>query len=90
MTSTIQISRQSFDTMASTETQKLKQDAKSTTGASQSTSDAWRSTVHQRRLESPLYYGDYLGLDKVLTAQHPVTRSIGNEAHDETLFIIIH
>lgn len=37
-----------------------------------------------------MYYGEYLGLDKVLSAQHPVTKQIGNEAHDETLFIIIH
>jgi tryptophan 2,3-dioxygenase len=30
-------------------------------------------------------YGDYLGLDRVLTAQHPVS-----EAHDELLFIVQH
>lgn len=38
-----------------------------------------------------MYYGTYLGLDKVLTAQHPVSFEPGNEpAHDEMLFIIIH
>lgn len=30
-------------------------------------------------------YGDYLGLDRLLTAQHP-----RSDAHDEMLFIIIH
>lgn len=38
-----------------------------------------------------MYYGTYLGLDKVLEAQHPVSFEAGNEpAHDEMLFIIIH
>ena len=38
-----------------------------------------------------MYYGTYLGLDKVLDAQHPVSFQPGNEpAHDEMLFIIIH
>lgn len=32
-----------------------------------------------------LSYGDYLELDKLLSAQHPLT-----EAHDEVLFIVIH
>jgi tryptophan 2,3-dioxygenase len=36
------------------------------------------------------YYGDYLQLDKVLGAQAPESRHYGEEAHDETLFIIIH
>lgn len=30
-------------------------------------------------------YGDYLGLDPILTAQHPLS-----DAHDEMLFIIQH
>lgn len=30
-------------------------------------------------------YGDYLGLDALLTAQHPLS-----DAHDEMLFIIQH
>ncbi|WP_133472609.1 tryptophan 2,3-dioxygenase family protein [Sediminibacterium goheungense] len=41
--------------------------------------------------KQPMYYGTYLGLDKVLNAQHPVSFEAGNEpAHDEMLFIIIH
>ena len=36
------------------------------------------------------YYGDYLQLDKILGAQAPESRHYGEEAHDETLFIIIH
>jgi tryptophan 2,3-dioxygenase len=36
------------------------------------------------------YYGDYLQLDKILSAQAPESRKYGKEAHDETLFIIIH
>jgi len=36
------------------------------------------------------YYGDYLQLDKILGAQAPESRHYGAEAHDETLFIIIH
>ena len=30
-------------------------------------------------------YGDYLGLDRLLTSQHPLS-----DAHDEMLFIIQH
>jgi tryptophan 2,3-dioxygenase len=38
-----------------------------------------------------MYYGDYLGLTKILDAQHPVSFEEGNEpAHDEMLFIVIH
>ncbi|MBE2280231.1 MAG: tryptophan 2,3-dioxygenase [Ignavibacteriaceae bacterium] len=41
--------------------------------------------------ESPLYYADYLELDKILTAQHPKSASLlTNPSHDETLFIIVH
>lgn len=36
------------------------------------------------------YYGDYLQLDKILSAQAPESSHYGAEAHDETLFIIIH
>ncbi|MCB5225663.1 tryptophan 2,3-dioxygenase [Alishewanella sp. 16-MA] len=36
------------------------------------------------------YYGDYLQLDKLLTAQAPESKRYGAEAHDETLFIIVH
>ena len=39
----------------------------------------------------PVYYGEYLQLDKIINAQHPVSFEQGKEpAHDEMLFIIIH
>ena len=39
----------------------------------------------------PVYYGEYLELDKIIKAQHPVSFENGKEpAHDEMLFIIIH
>jgi len=39
----------------------------------------------------PVYYGEYLQLDKIIKAQHPVSFEAGKEpAHDEMLFIIIH
>ncbi len=39
----------------------------------------------------PVYYSDYLSLDKIIDAQHPVSFTNGNEpAHDEMLFIVIH
>lgn len=37
-----------------------------------------------------MYYGDYLGLDQLLSAQHPESERLGIDAHDELLFIIIH
>lgn len=36
------------------------------------------------------YYGDYLGLNKILDAQHPESEARKVEAHDEMLFIIVH
>lgn len=39
---------------------------------------------------TPCYYGDYLQLDKILTAQAPESAKYAAEAHDETLFIIVH
>lgn len=39
---------------------------------------------------SDLYYSNYLGLDKILDSQHPVSARHGVEAHDEMLFIITH
>lgn len=36
------------------------------------------------------YYGDYLGLNKILDAQHMESEARGVDAHDEMLFIIIH
>lgn len=39
----------------------------------------------------PQYYADYLALENILQAQHPVSYQPGNDpAHDEMLFIIIH
>lgn len=43
-----------------------------------------------QKIHSPVYYGDYLQLNKLLDSQLPKSREIGNEAHDETLFIIVH
>jgi len=41
--------------------------------------------------KSPMYYGSYLHLNKILDSQYPVSFEPGNEpAHDEMLFIIIH
>ena len=39
---------------------------------------------------SSLHYKNYLQLDKILDAQKPESLSLGNEAHEEMLFIIIH
>lgn len=36
------------------------------------------------------YYGDYLQLNKLLECQMPLSKKLGNESHDETLFIIVH
>lgn len=38
----------------------------------------------------PVYYGEYLQLDKIINAQEPVSFTNDNKAHDEMLFIIIH
>lgn len=38
----------------------------------------------------PIHYGEYLKLDEILNAQDLRSKKFGNEAHDETLFIIIH
>ncbi|AWL11349.1 Tryptophan 2,3-dioxygenase [Saliniradius amylolyticus] len=40
--------------------------------------------------QEPVYYGDYLQLDKLLAAQAPHSSRYGETAHDETLFIIVH
>ncbi|HEX5626090.1 MAG TPA: tryptophan 2,3-dioxygenase family protein [Saprospiraceae bacterium] len=37
-----------------------------------------------------IHYSSYLGLEKILDAQHPRSKALGKEAHEETLFIIIH
>ncbi len=38
----------------------------------------------------PVYYADYLNLDKLLTSQSPKSDEYGYPAHDELLFIIVH
>ncbi len=38
----------------------------------------------------PTYYGDYLELPKILDAQKPLSKKFAQEAHDETLFIVVH
>ena len=41
--------------------------------------------------DQPMYYGDYLHLNKILDSQHPVSFQNNNTpAHDEMLFIVIH
>lgn len=42
------------------------------------------------KIQTPVYYGDYLQLPKILSAQAPESTKYGKTAHDETLFIIIH
>lgn len=42
------------------------------------------------KIKDPVYYGDYLQLPKILNAQVPESAKHGKEAHEETLFIIIH
>ncbi len=46
--------------------------------------DVSKEDIHWN-LKDSLSYGQYLGLDTVLAAQHPLSQE-----HDETLFIIIH
>ena len=41
-------------------------------------------------MKKPINYKDYLQLDKVLDAQHCKSKEVGQECHDETLFIIVH
>jgi len=38
----------------------------------------------------PIYYADYLHLEKLLTSQLPKSDEYGKHAHDEMLFIIVH
>lgn len=42
------------------------------------------------KIQTPVYYGDYLQLPKILNAQDTESAKYGKPAHDETLFIIIH
>ena len=41
-------------------------------------------------MSTMVHYGDYLQLEKILDAQHPESDRLGEPAHDEMLFIIIH
>jgi tryptophan 2,3-dioxygenase len=43
-----------------------------------------------KKLSEPVYYSDYLRLDKILDSQEPKSIQQGEPAHDEMLFIIIH
>jgi len=40
--------------------------------------------------QKPVYYSQYLMLEKLLDTQYPKSREYGKESHDETLFIIVH
>lgn len=40
--------------------------------------------------KQPLYYADYLQLDRLLSAQAPESARHGKPAHDEMLFIVVH
>lgn len=40
--------------------------------------------------QKPLYYPNYLHLERLLDSQHPKSKEVGHEAHDEMLFIIVH
>ena len=40
--------------------------------------------------KTALHYQNYLNLDKILHAQFPMSKELGDESHDEMLFIIIH
>ncbi|RYG54851.1 hypothetical protein EON66_06595 [archaeon] len=49
-----------------------------------------REAITKRKLDDPLYYGDYLCLKSILGSQHPRSAEGGEEAHDEHLFIVVH
>ena len=42
------------------------------------------------RKKKPIYYSDYLKLNELISLQVPESLQIDQEAHDETLFIIVH
>lgn len=43
-----------------------------------------------KKQRPPVYYSEYLQLDKILNAQHPESEKEGIKADDEMLFVIIH
>lgn len=49
-----------------------------------------REALSRLKAREPLYYGDYLQLDKILGAQALKSAAAGAEAHDEHLFLVIH
>src|SRR5215831_14355700 len=53
---------------------------------------SWCRPSFSRRsaMRVPVYYGDYLRLDRLLSSQEPESAKIGINAHDEMLFIIVH
>lgn len=48
----------------------------------------WQTSISIASEDVP--YEDYLGLDKVLNAQFPLSKKYGKMAHDEHLFIVVH
>ena len=42
------------------------------------------------RKDKALYYADYLNLPTLTSLQQTESAKVGNEAHDETLFIVVH
>ena len=48
----------------------------------------WQTSISVATEDVP--YDDYLRLDKVLTAQYPLSKKYGKNVHDEHLFIIVH
>ena len=38
----------------------------------------------------PIYYSEYLCLNKLLSSQKPISKTNALDTHDETLFIIVH
>ena len=44
----------------------------------------------EKKQRPPVYYSEYLQLDKILNAQHPESEKEGIKADDEMLFVIIH
>ena len=53
-------------------------------------SEKWWQARKAGKAAGPAEYQDYLNLEKVLNAQHPRSKDVNNEVHDEMLFIIIH
>jgi len=54
------------------------------------TSDQTQAGVNVLADAGGISYGDYLQLDKILSAQEPQSKIYGTEVHDEHLFIVTH